>query len=127
LLHVREWQHSGTRSGAYLELPMAVSIPSRIGPAMIFHVTCNKIGTVRVTDLTVQVSYQALDWLALDRNAMLLRFLLRIFWSIIIGTRGVDGKGPGLVRVVEVVAILGFARLASMERVEQGMAPIVTL
>jgi len=58
---------------------------------------------------------------------MLLRFLFRIFWSILIGNQGVDGKGPGLVRVEDVVAILGFARLASMERVEQGMASIVTL
>ena len=59
---------------------------------------------------------------------MLLRFIFRIFWSTIIGTRGFDCKGPGLVRVEEVVvAILGFARLAPMERVEQGMAPIVTL
>ena len=51
---------------------------------------------------------------------MLLRFIFRIFWSTIIGTRGFDCKGPGLVRVEEVVvAILGFARLAPMERVDR--------
>jgi hypothetical protein len=92
---------------------------------MICHVTCNKIGTFRVTELTGIIPGTWLASIGPERHAPSLPIsdLLEHHHRY----QGVDGKGPGLVRVEEVVAILGFARLASMERVEQGMASIVTL